>query len=95
MLMNARIWLVAGLAAGAAGCGGKVCDEAWDKLNACIQKLDCNKLGPLDRPKCEQARKQWAAIDETGFKAACSANSAEAEKIVACSLDPRTCQCGG
>jgi hypothetical protein len=64
-------------------------------MTACVQKLDCNKLGPLERDKCDRTRKTWLNLDETAYLVACGENQAEAKKIVECALDPRTCLCEG
>lgn len=77
----------------AGGCGGKVCEDAYDKMNQCVAALDCSKLGPLDRPACENTRRTWGQVDRTAYMLACDQDSSEAQKIVDCSLDPRTCTC--
>jgi hypothetical protein len=85
------------LAAGA--CSSDVCDEAYDKLEACFaDQPSCNKLDPLERDRCVKARSEWDKYsgNKTAYTTACSADSnleAEAEKIAGCALDPKTCTC--
>ena len=84
------------LAAG--GCGDDVCEAAYDKMEACIANLDCNKLDPLEREKCVKAESAWKQYsgNRTAYTTACGADAtikAEAEKIVDCALDPKTCAC--
>lgn len=84
------------LAAGA--CGDDVCEEAYDKMEACVAGLDCNRLDPTERSKCVQAEQAWDKYsgNRTAYVTACGADSSiktEAEKIVGCALDPNTCTC--
>jgi hypothetical protein len=79
-------------------CSKDVCEEAYDKMESCVANLDCNKLDPLERPKCDKAKNAWAqyAGNEQAYLVACSNDSqleAEAEKVVNCALDPKTCTC--
>lgn len=84
------------LAAGA--CGDDVCEAAYDKMEACVANLDCNKLDPLERDKCVKTKSSWAQYsgNKTTYTTACGADSslkAEAEKVADCALDPKTCLC--
>jgi hypothetical protein len=84
------------LAAGA--CGDDVCEEAYDKMEACVAGLDCNKLDPGERDKCIKAENAWTQYSghKTAYTTACGADSslkAEAEKVAGCALDPKTCVC--
>jgi hypothetical protein len=84
------------LAAGA--CGDDVCEEAYDKMEACVANLDCNKLDPVEMPKCLQAKNNWDQYsgNRTAYTTACGADSnikSKAEEIASCALDPKTCTC--
>ncbi len=78
-----------------AGCSSEVCEEAYAKMTACVQALDCNKLGPLERTTCDRTKKTWSNLDQTAYLLACRESPGEAEKLAACALDPRTCLCQG
>lgn len=77
------------------GCSSEVCEEAYAKMTSCVQALDCNKLGPLERDSCTRTLKSWTGLDKESYLLACRASPAEAEKLAACALDPRTCLCQG
>ena len=82
----------------ALGCAKEVCEEAYDKMQSCYEQLNCNKLDPLERDRCERSRKAWVqyAGNESTYLLACSNNAtlrAEAEKVADCALDPKTCTC--
>ena len=81
-----------------AGCTEEVCEEAYSKLQSCMATLNCNKLDPVDRDRCEKSRTAWAkyAGNESLYLTACSNDDklrAEADKIVTCTLDPKSCTC--
>lgn len=81
-----------------AACTQDVCEEAYDKMQSCVEQLNCNKLDPVERDRCEKARKAWAQYsgNRSAYLLACSNDSkirTEAEKVVDCALDPRTCTC--
>lgn len=82
----------------AASCGDDGCEQAYDKMMSCVDGLNCNKLDPQDRSKCESTRKQWDPYKDNRdlYIAGCSQSGqlqTEADKIASCALDPRTCQC--
>jgi hypothetical protein len=74
------------------GCGSEVCEEAYKKMTSCVSRLNCNGLDPLKLESCQATKKQWSQVDETAFVLGCKQNTAEAEKVVTCQLDPQ-CQC--
>jgi hypothetical protein len=81
--------LVAGLGA---GCAKEICEEAYDKSMACVEKMKCTGLDPVQEQKCTAAKQAAARNDiETAYKLAC--DEAEAQKVIDCALDPTTCRC--
>ena len=86
-----RIVGLAVLALVGLGCGSDVCQQAADKRKACIEKIDCSKLDPLQKPQCEQNKKTMlASIPDV----ACSAEiKTLSENILKCDLNPQTCLC--
>ena len=77
---------------------GLVCVDGMCRNPECAEQPSCNKLDPIERDKCVKARDTWDRYsgDKTAYTLACGADSrlqSEAEKIVNCALDPRTCAC--
>ncbi len=87
--------LAGGLLSGSllTGCGGKVCEDAYDKMQSCIEKLNCSTLGPLEYDSCQKTKSSWQKVSRSEFITACGLDSTEADKISGCTLDPRTCKC--
>jgi len=96
--MTRRLGALVALLLASGACGKEVCQDAYNKMESCVAGLNCNKLDPLERDKCEKARSAWTkyAGNETLYVTACSNDSkirTEAEKVVDCALDPKTCTC--
>ena len=72
-------------------CGSDVCQQAADKRRGCIEKIDCSKLDPLQKPVCEQNKKSMlASIPDV----ACSGDiKTLADQVMKCDLNPQTCLC--
>jgi hypothetical protein len=90
-----RAFQIVGLMVGAcvaADCGSEVCEAAYDKMTECISGLNCAGLDPLKYESCQSVKRKWSGLDKTTFVLGCRQNSAEAEKIVDCQLDP-LCVC--
>lgn len=74
-------------------CGSDVCQQAADKRKGCIEKIDCGKLDPLQKPACEQNKKSMLQLASVP-NVACSADiKTLAEQVLRCDLDPQTCLC--
>jgi hypothetical protein len=76
-----------------ASCGSDVCRQASDKVQACIDKIDCRKTDPLEKQSCEQRKKalqQSAGLPDV----ACTGDiKTRADQIMLCDLNPQTCEC--
>jgi hypothetical protein len=80
---------------GCAACGDDVCGEAYEKRQACVEALNCNELGPMERPSCENTKSSLGQQERVP-EALCVGEVKEAaEQYVDCTLDPRTCVCAG
>lgn len=81
-----------------AGCSTDVCEEAYDKMNACVANLNCNRLDPLEQAECAQAQSTWAKYKDkrSEFLFACANDSQVgdlAQSWADCQLNPNTCKC--
>ena len=54
----ALIVLVAATAAGSVGCDSAPCEQAADKIEQCLQRLDCRDADPQDISKCRTAEQK-------------------------------------
>ncbi len=79
------------VAISSSGCSKEICEEAFDKLAACVDSMSCNRLDPNEREQCEKAKQLRRDANETLFKIGC--DESEAQKVIDCRLDPNSCTC--
>ena len=73
----------------ATACDSEPCEEAADKLQACLSAIDCRGQGAdPTQPSCTQAQRVQQRVDQLR-DAPCAAEIREfADQINKCSLDP-------
>jgi hypothetical protein len=78
-----------------AGCSDAACDEAVEKMQSCLDQLDCNNVDPLQRTQCTSAKSQGQQAINTMDGVPCiDAASNLADQINKCSPSPATfCRC--
>jgi len=81
-----------------AGCGGDVCEEAWEKQQACAEALNCKTMDPSMRNACDAAKAKFSVNytlykvnqEKHGFDMTCEGdNKLAAEGFLACTLSPQ------
>ena len=92
-------WLVLGtmtitiatgiFAMGGAGCSSEPCDEAADKMRTCLQQLDCRDVDPLNKSKCDRAKRDGEKFLSDIDGVPCAAELEDrAEQINRCPISP-------
>ncbi len=76
------------------GCGSDVCEEAYDKQQQCIEELNCNLVGPMERPTCERTKTTFQDSQKVPPELCTGELESAAEMIINCPLNPTTCTCG-
>ena len=76
-------------------CSDEACDAAVVTMRACLDKLDCNNVDPLQRTKCTNAKSQGETAVRTMDGVPCVAEASDiAEQINKCNPNPATyCRC--
>lgn len=77
-----------------ASCGSDICEQAYDKQKQCIDSLNCNLAGPMERPTCERTKASFQEVEKVPQELCSGELEAAAEMIVNCPLNPTTCSCG-
>ena len=82
-----------------AACGGDVCEQAYEKKQACLEALNCSTMDLTQQMQCKD-KKKLGAVDyviyksnqeQYGFDMTCEgANKESAEGKLACTLEPQT-----
>lgn len=76
------------------GCGSDVCEQAYDKQQQCVDELNCNLAGPMERPTCERTKASFQEVEKVPQELCSGELEAAAEMIVNCPMNPTTCSCG-
>ncbi len=90
--MNKRLLIllaaVAAVVALAGGCSSEPCLEAADKLERCLERLDCRDQDPISISKCRTAVDEGNAAVELFRETTCAAQLKDkAEEINRCPID--------
>lgn len=73
----------------AVGCGSNACEDAVDKVVACVNGLDC-----AGEAMCETMKQQLkAAADAYGGQDCTGQAETWANQVNSCTLDKQTCDC--
>jgi hypothetical protein len=76
-------------------CDSQPCDEAQQKLESCVEKVNCNTADPMEIDTCRKAVQQAEDLLKEMEGAPCVLEIKDrAENYANCPVDPVTyCQC--
>ena len=86
--------VVAGMFSGCLiGCGGggeDLCEEAFNKVKACLSSVDCSSFKSLGESAGCQMTKGMTYEEARSFG---ECDEDKAAEVASCSLDAKTCEC--